>query len=361
MLQSQLDNKTDTPVIKGGVRRSLAETASTRFAIWGIFAVAAIWALQEGQGIMVPVMAALFLGLGLGRFQVVLERQGVYPGLAAGFIVVAMVVVCLFAMRILVLPFEEWWARLPEIYAALRRQLNDVKELLLTIESAADAVQETTGIDTSGDKTVVSAPAFLGGIAISLPAAGGQLVLFTGVLYFYLASRSRLTASLTARGATSLWARRLRQTIGRAEATVADYLAVVSAINLGLAVVTGIALALIGLPNAWFWGALAGMLNFIPYVGPFILTLLLLGAGLLRDGTTLYMLLPALVFFAVNLVEANFVTPSVLGKRMRVEPLFVVLSLGFWVWLWGPVGGLLAIPALLVLQSIFQPAVHARP
>ncbi|MEP0456823.1 MAG: AI-2E family transporter, partial [Roseibium sp.] len=114
----------------------------------------------------------------------------------------------------------------------------------------------------------------------------------------------------------------------------------------------GVLLALVGLPNAWFWGALAGVLNFVPYVGPLLLTLLLLGAGLLQEGTLLEIISPALVFFAVNFLEANFVTPTVLGRSLLIEPFFVFLSLGFWLWLWGPVGALMAVPLLLVIQAV---------
>ncbi|WP_417669690.1 AI-2E family transporter [Roseibium sp.] len=333
-------------------RKGLAD-AMPPTAAWGIFLLLSIGAFQHAQALLVPVVAALLFGLALGQAQERLERLGILPFLAAAAILLLLVCVAIVSARVLILPFEEWSSRLPEIYAALKRQLYNVRELLLTIEDAADAVQERTGIDASGGKEpMVSAPAFLGGLAISLPAAGGQLVLFAGVLFFYLSSRSTLLSRLADLERSWAGLKPMGERVMRAEKAVSEYFSTVSLINLGLGIVTGVCLAGIGLPNAWFWGALAGLLNFIPYIGPLLLTALLLGAGLLGEGSTFDTLLPAMVFFTLNLIEANFVTPVILGRKMLIEPLFVVLSLGFWVWLWGAVGALVAVPMLLVIQAM---------
>ncbi|MEP4030052.1 AI-2E family transporter [Roseibium polysiphoniae] len=321
-------------------------------AVLGIFLILLVGGLKLGQALLVPVFAALLTGLLLGKVQDWLERLAVSPALGAGAIMAVLLAIVLGSVRLLFIPFEEWSAALPEIYAALKRQLLSVRELLLTIEQATDAVQETTGIDASGEAMAVSAPGILSGLAVSVPATIGQLILFSGVLFFYLASRSRLSKQLAEAGQSYPSLSNFKTISETAENSVSTYLSTVSLINLGLAVATGVLLALVGLPNAWFWGTLAGLLNFVPYVGPLLLTFLLLGAGLLQEGTFLQIISPAVVFFAVNFLEANFVTPTVLGRSLLIEPLFVFLSLGFWLWLWGPVGALMAVPLLLVIQAV---------
>ena len=92
------------------------------------------------------------------------------------------------------------------------------------------------------------------------------------------------------------------------------------------------------------------MLNFAPYVGPVIGMLVLCLAGVLQYGPSLGALLPALVFFCINLVEAQFITPTVLGQRMRLHPLVLMLWLILWGWLWGVVGVLIAVPLLVCLK-----------
>ena len=54
------------------------------------------------------------------------------------------------------------------------------------------------------------------------------------------------------------------------------------------------------------------------------------------------------------MLEAQFVTPMVVGRTMTLNPFIVVLALIFWIWLWGPLGGFVAIPALLVVYAILR-------
>lgn len=110
----------------------------------------------------------------------------------------------------------------------------------------------------------------------------------------------------------------------------------------------GIAMWLLGLENAIMWGAAAAMLNFIPYIGPAIMVVLLLAVGLLAEAPTVVMLTPPAVYLALNLIEFQFVTPAALGRSLTLAPFAVFLSISFWLWLWGPVGAFLAVPLLLI-------------
>src|SRR3546814_4467973 len=67
-----------------------------------------------------------------------------------------------------------------------------------------------------------------------------------------------------------------------------------------------------------------------------------------------FALLPAMIFVGVHLVEANLITPLVLGRRLTINPLLILVSLSFWGWVWGTPGALLAVPLLLILQTILQ-------
>src|SRR6476646_3260398 len=124
---------------------------------------------------------------------------------------------------------------------------------------------------------------------------------------------------------------------------------VVTAIILSLGIVTIIAAMLMGLPSPILWGALAFGLNYVPYVGPAIMYVLLFVAGLLTYPTLLGALLPPAVFMGVTLIEGQFLTPAIVGRRvLNLHPLAVFLSIAFWAWLWGPVGAFRATPILIV-------------
>jgi predicted PurR-regulated permease PerM len=61
-------------------------------------------------------------------------------------------------------------------------------------------------------------------------------------------------------------------------------------------------------------------------------------------------LLPVVVYFGVNLLEAQFITPTVLGRHMQLNPLILILWLLIWGWLWGAAGVLIAVPLLVCIK-----------
>ena len=112
---------------------------------------------------------------------------------------------------------------------------------------------------------------------------------------------------------------------------------------------------LMGLPSPILWGALAFGLNYVPYVGPAIMDVLLFGIGLLTFPTLFGALLPPAVFLAVTVIEGQFLTPAIVGRRvLNLHPLAIFLGIAFWAWLWGPVGAFLATPILIVARVAFN-------
>jgi predicted PurR-regulated permease PerM len=128
------------------------------------------------------------------------------------------------------------------------------------------------------------------------------------------------------------------------------YIVTVTIINTGLGIVTASVFWMLGVDDALLWGALVGLLNFAPYVGPFIALIILCLAGVTQYGMELVSLVPAAVYFGINLLEAQFITPTVLGRHMRLNPLILILWILVWGWLWGPVGVLLAVPLLVCIK-----------
>ncbi len=319
----------------------------------GTFTILLIGALGYAEAVAIPVTAALLTGLLFSPVQTRLERRGIPSMLAAALVLAGFIVLLIVAARLLVIPFQTWSERLPDMWQALRRQLDSVRSLILAVQDATKAVQSSAGLgDGGGDKVVVAGPDLLSNLAVGVPSVMAQFVLFLGVLFFFLASRTRIRAELLTLCTTRASRLRLARIIQDCERAISGYVGTITVINIGLGLCTALALTAMGTPNAGFWGAMAGVLNFVPYLGPGLLVLILVGVGLVDQGHGLALYLPALIFLALHVVEANLVTPSILGHRMTVEPLLVVLSLAFWLWLWGPVGAFLAVPILLVLKVV---------
>jgi len=144
------------------------------------------------------------------------------------------------------------------------------------------------------------------------------------------------------------------------EQDVSVYLRTITIINASLGVVIGLGLYAIGLPNALLWGVMAALLNFIPYIGALVgLSVVSVVAIITFDPLSHAMIAP-LVYAASNLTESQFVTPSILGKRLSLNPVVVFVSVIFWGWLWGMPGAMMAVPMLIIVSAVCTnfPALH---
>ena len=138
------------------------------------------------------------------------------------------------------------------------------------------------------------------------------------------------------------------------EDMVSRYLLSITLINIGEGLAVAGGMYLVGMPSPALWGALAAILNFVVFIGPTAMVAVLFLVGLAEFDTLGGSMLPVFVYLTINLVEAQVVTPIVVGRAMTLNPFVVVLALIFWIWLWGPLGGFIAIPAVLVVYAILR-------
>jgi predicted PurR-regulated permease PerM len=117
---------------------------------------------------------------------------------------------------------------------------------------------------------------------------------------------------------------------------------------------------IIGIPSPLFWGIIVSLLNVIPYVGTII------GFG----AVTLFALLvvgPATVLFAiimflvVQFVDNNFLTPTIAGGQIDINPLAAIISIVVWGMIWGVVGMVLALPILGLIKIICDTIPELKP
>jgi predicted PurR-regulated permease PerM len=121
------------------------------------------------------------------------------------------------------------------------------------------------------------------------------------------------------------------------------------AVNLGVGLMIWVGLSLIGLPHPLLWGALAGVLRFVPYVGVWIAALCsVLMAAAVDPGWTLALTTLGL-FVVVELIAGQLIEPQLYGHTTGLSPLSVVIAAIFWSWLWGPIGLIVSTPLTLCL------------
>ena len=134
------------------------------------------------------------------------------------------------------------------------------------------------------------------------------------------------------------------------EASISTYLFTVAVVNVGLGLVVTAVMLLLKMPNALLWGSLAALAEFIPYVGATVMLGLLTMAGLVTFPTVGHALLVPAAYLAVNLLQANFVSPVVLGRRLTLNPVAILVGLVFWWWIWGVGGAFIAVPLLATFK-----------
>jgi predicted PurR-regulated permease PerM len=175
-----------------------------------------------------------------------------------------------------------------------------------------------------------------------------EFLLFFATLILFIASWSDLRRALIMIFPDHVSRLRTLRIVNEIERHLGAYLLTVTMINLGVGVITGLICAITGMPNPAGLGALAATLNFFPIIGPVAMFVILAVVGVIAFSTIGAGLLPALAFVGVTFLEGHFVTPTIIGRRLELNALAVFMALAFWIWLWGPMGGFLASPLLIV-------------
>jgi predicted PurR-regulated permease PerM len=121
------------------------------------------------------------------------------------------------------------------------------------------------------------------------------------------------------------------------------------AVNLGVGLVLWVGLALIGLPHATLWAALAAVLRFVPYIGVWIAALFAAAVATAVDPGWSLVIITICLFVGVELIAGQLVEPQLYGHTTGLSPLSVVVAAIFWSWLWGPVGLVVSTPLTLCL------------
>jgi predicted PurR-regulated permease PerM len=131
-------------------------------------------------------------------------------------------------------------------------------------------------------------------------------------------------------------------------------------VNTGFAILLGIGLFLIGIPNAFLWAVLTLVLRFLPYVGLWISAFFPLALSIAISAGWREPLLTLALYGVLEVITNNVVEPFVLGGSTGMSPLAIIVSALFWTWLWGPIGLLLATPltACLVVLGRYFPAFY---
>ena len=317
------------------------------------------FALRAGAEFFLPVTAAMVIAIALVPMLEWFERRGVPAKLAAVLCVVIFLMIAVFAIASIVLPAIDWVALIPQRIDRVTSALAPLLDLYSNLEKWIDRTASNIALgaaDTGRTVRVETPNSMLELITSSAPHAAIQLFFALLVIYFFLAGwtgmRKRTIVSRGSFEGALTTARVIQQVV----AATSTYIGTITVINVGLGALTALVLWGLGMDSPLMWGGIVAVLNYIPYLGPIAAALLLALGGLMTFADPWAALLPPAIFVGLHMIEANVLTPLIVGRKLTINPLLILVSLSFWAWVWGTTGALLAVPLLIILKTIFSAA-----
>ncbi|CDX27503.1 AI-2E family transporter [Mesorhizobium sp. LCM 4577] len=329
-----------------------ADMRLMRSLVIGIFILMTAAALYFARAFFMPVMLAFLLTLTLTPIVRFLRKRGIPEVVSATLLVLLSIFIFAVAGYLLSGPVIDLinnsysiGQQLTERLAPFRWPLERVTDVAHQLEALTETSQEP------GVQRVAVAPSGILSTAASNILEAGTSITIVFVLSLFLLASGTLFYEKIVQSFTSMTQKkRALRIVYDVEREISHYLLTVSVINVSLGTVIGLGLWGLGMPNPLVWGATAALLNFLPYVGALMTILLVTVIALISFDTIAYALLAPAFVVLCDVVEGQFVTPMVVGRRLEINAVAIFIAIAFWSWLWGFVGALMAVPLLVVIK-----------
>ena len=343
------------PESKGELPPVIRRTEVVAFALVALLIICVVAVLYAAKAFFLPVVAAFVVGTMLSPAAGFLERHRIPRAVSAVLIVTGVGAGVAFIVGLISSPLMEWSNRLPELGSLLKDKLHVFDRPLALWQELQSMLG---GSDTFSTFQMPKFDWVQPAVEFLSPTFT-EFLLFFATLILFLASWRDLRRALIMTFADHAARLRMLRILNEIEGHLGGYLLTVTMINLGVGAATGIICAITGMPNAAGLGALAATLNFFPIIGPVAMFAILTVVGVIAFSTIGGGLIAPLAFIGIVFIEGHFVTPTIIGRRLELNALAVFIALAFWTWLWGPMGGFLSSPLLivaLVLKDHLMPA-----
>ena len=312
--------------------------------------------LYEAHTAFIPIALALLFALILSSPVEALYRLRVPRGVSALMILIITLGLVGGTVDLLWKPAQHWLASAPQTLQTIKQRITPLARYMRHLDElrgTADSLGEVRPASGSAHATVAmaeqSGPELL--LDMTRSALVGA-VTFAIVTLFLLAGGPPMLARMTAAFVDDLHAGHVLDLINQVRSEVGRFYITTTLINLGLGCATAAIMMAWDMPNPYLWGALAAVLNYIPYVGAGM-TLLVITIVALVSFTNLARIVGiAGSYLLVVTLEGQIVQPLLVGRRLAVNPLVVFLSLWFGGLFWGIAGILLATPTLVAIKVV---------
>ncbi len=310
----------------------------------GLLIICIITGLYLAKAFFLPITMAFIVGTMLSPAASFLERFRIPRAFAAVLIVITATAGATFMVGLIGSPAVEWSSKLPELGSMLKEKLHVFDRPLALWQELQSMIG---GPDNLGSLHLPKVDWVQPTLEFLSPTFA-EFLLFIATLIMFIASWRDLRRALIMNFGEREWRLRTLRILNEIEGHLGNYLLIVTMINVGVGIITGLICAITGMPNPAGLGALAAILNFIPIIGPVAMFAVLVVVGIVSFPTLGGALLAPAMFTVMTFMEGHFLTPMIVGRRLALNALAVFLALAFWTWLWGPMGAFLSSPLLIV-------------
>jgi predicted PurR-regulated permease PerM len=345
-------------IVRPSRRRDRTRTA----ALVLLATVAAFAALYFGREVFIPLSLALVFTALLRPVVRALERLKIPTALAATMVVLTALAALAGAAMAVAAPVQGWAQHAPE---RMHRAQQKLRRLVHVVDPVADAVNGVTGGGSSNDQQkqggssngngtspnpgVPSVGAKLFGMTTSLLAGFVEVLLLT---WFLLASGDLFLRKLVYVLPVLSEKKRALEVVHETEAVVSRYMLVSLLINIGQGGLVALMMWAIGMPTPVLWGMMTVLVEFVPYLGATFMILVLTLVGLATFDTAVQALMAPGGYLLITTLQNNLVSPVAYGRRLKLNPVAVLLSVMVWFGLWGVPGAFLAVPIVATAKVL---------
>ena len=323
--------------------------------VTGIFILLLIQGLIFASQFLIPVTTAILGYFILNAPRRALERIGIPAPVSAALFTISIGAALFLGILALSEPVYEFVTDIPGLLEDLMSTLMGPGGLLEPLTQAADAsgrVLEATGEQPPMQVEVVDNVGLATSVVSVAPGLLGQIVFAISLLFFLVASGDMFIQKAVKVSDRFQEKKNTVTMIRTIEARLGNYLGAITLINAVLGLVIGAGMWWWDMPSPWLIGIMAALLNFVPFVGAVVGALI---SALIAYVSFLdpWMALGVFgTYYALTALEGQFITPALVGQRLRLNVTMVFLSVAFFAWIWSVMGMVVAVPALIVVKVI---------
>jgi predicted PurR-regulated permease PerM len=323
--------------------------------LWIVAICVAVGALRLGRELLVPPVLAVLIALVLSGIVESLRRYRIPRAVSALVLLVLIGVAAGGTLHAVWTPALQWIESAPRVLRTIEHKMRPAQSVVRQLDLIARRASALAGAGDLPARAATSAAPPANSVS-AMDVVGGMSGVMAAVLMgaaltlLMLAAGPPTLARLTAPFATDKRARHVVRVIEAIRLEVGRYYGTLAVLNLLFGTATALVMWWLGMPNPMLWGAVAGVLNFIPYLGCAATFAILSIVAFVSFDPISKTLLVAASFLLLAAIEGHVVEPVFVGRRLDLNPIVVLVALWTGAWIWGIAGMVVALPFLVATK-----------